>query len=122
MNRIMIGIVGAAMMASAGTAFAAPWVKEQATVPTASGFRYVAVVQDRHHDMTAVCGDRIGVDETFQPTSVSYDVAPAGRGHDRVTENVRGIERIIPVSLATCRLAPGDHFDAAVAHAERRAS
>ncbi|PCG14452.1 hypothetical protein COA07_07860 [Sphingomonas adhaesiva] len=117
MNRIVIGIVGAAMMASAGTAFAAPAVREQAFVPGAGGARYVAMLSDRGQDVTAVCGDRAGVDAIFQPEAVSWNVAPAGKGHERVTEDVRGIERLVPVSVETCRVNAGDHFDHAVRQA-----
>ena len=120
MNRIMIGIVGAAMMASAGTAFAAPALREQAVVTGSGGARYVAMLSDRGQDFTAVCGDRAGVDAIFQPEAVSWNVAPAGKGHERVTEDVRGLERLVPVSVETCRVNAGDHFDHAVRQAMRQ--
>lgn len=76
MNKLMIGVVGGALMLTAGVAVARPMhaaqgpqIWEQAHVPLANGMEAIAVVKNGNKERTVACRDTADVPQRSVPKS-----------------------------------------------------
>ncbi len=91
MNKLMIGVVGGALMLTAGVAVARPMhaaqgpqIWEQAHVPLANGMEAIAVVKNGNKERTVACRATAGVPATFRPPRAPPPSPPPQKGTARV--------------------------------------
>ncbi|WP_343528324.1 hypothetical protein [Sphingomonas sp.] len=125
MNKLMIGVVGGALMLTTGVAVAqpmraahAPQIWEQARVPLANGMEAIAVVKSGNKERTVACRDTADVLATFRPEVVAFAPAHNAKGKAVTDEEVAGVETFTPVAFQNCTVAAGDHFQQDVAQAQ----
>ncbi len=129
MNKLMIGVVGGALMVTAGAAVARPMhmaqqpqVWEQARIPLANGMEAVAVVKNGNTERTVTCRDTADVLATFRPEVVAFQPVRGPHGKKATDEEVAGIETFTPVAFQNCTVAAGDHFQQDVAQTQANQS
>ncbi|MGE7206612.1 hypothetical protein ACQKJZ_13135 [Sphingomonas sp. NPDC019816] len=125
MNKLMIGVVGGALMLTAGVAVARPMpvahhaqVWEQARIPLANGMEAIAVVKNGKAERTVACRDTADVLATFRPEAVAFAPAHNAKGKAVTDETVAGVETFTPVAFQNCTVAAGDHFQQDVAQVQ----
>lgn len=129
MNKLMIGIVGGALMLTTGAAVARPvhmtqrsQVWEEAKVPLADGMEAIAVVRNGNMERTVACRDTADVIATFRPEAIAFQPAIGPHGRAMPKEDVAGVETFTPVAFQNCTVAAGDHFQQDVAQAQANQS
>ena len=117
MNKLMIGVVGGALMLTAGAAVARPMhmaqtplVYEQARVPLANGMEAIAVVKNGRTERTVACRDTADVLATFRPEAIAFAPGHNAKGKAVTDEEVAGVETFTPVAFQNCTVAAGNHF------------
>ncbi|MFV0921657.1 hypothetical protein ACR720_12260 [Sphingomonas parapaucimobilis] len=125
MNKLMIGVVGGALMLTAGAAVARPvhmahqpQIWEQARVPLANGMEAIAVVKNGNAERTVACRDTTDVLATFRPEVVAFQPVRGPHGKVKTDEDVAGVETFTPVAFQNCTVAAGDHFQQDVNQAQ----
>ena len=125
MNKLMIGVVGGALMLTAGTAVARPMhaayqpqIWEQARVPLANGMEAIAVVKNGNTERTVACRDTADVLATFRPEVVAFQPVRGPHGKVKTDEDIAGVETFTPVAFQNCTVAAGDHFQQDVTQAQ----
>ncbi|QXT35303.1 hypothetical protein KV697_16355 [Sphingomonas sanguinis] len=125
MNKLMIGVVGGALMLTAGAAVARPvhmapraQIWEQAHVPLANGMEAIAVVKNGNAERTVACRDTADVLATFRPEVVAFQPVRGPHGKLKTDEDVAGVETFTPVAFQNCTVAAGDHFQQDVTQAQ----
>ncbi|MET4896533.1 hypothetical protein RN629_05075 [Sphingomonadaceae bacterium jetA1] len=125
MSKVMVGIVGGALMLMAGTAEArsaqvaqSSQIWEQAHVPLANGLEAIAVVRNGQAERTVACRDTADVVAAFRPEVIAFAPAHNARGRAVTDEEVAGVETLTPVAFQNCTVAAGDHFNRDVAKAQ----
>ncbi|MDQ1229719.1 hypothetical protein [Sphingomonas sp. SORGH_AS_0879] len=129
MNKLVIGVVGGAMMLATGAAVARPLhlarqsqIWEQARVPLANGMEGIAVVKRGNTERTVACRDTAEVLATFRPEVVAFQPVRGSHGKKATAEEVAGVETFTPVAFRNCTVAAGDHFQQDVAQAQANPS
>ncbi len=125
MNKLMIGVVGGALMLTAGTAVARPMhaahqpqIWEQARIPLANGMEAIAVVKNGNTERTVACRDTADVLATFHPEVVAFQPIRGPHGKVKTDEDVAGVETFTPVAFQNCTVAAGDYFQQDVTQAQ----
>ncbi|HIV77473.1 hypothetical protein [Sphingomonas yabuuchiae] len=125
MNKLMIGVVGGALMLTAGTAMARPMqmaqqplVYEQAHVPQPNGMEAIAVIKNnRGAERTVACRDTADVLATFHPEAIAFQPVRGPHGKVKTDEDVAGVETFTPVAFQNCTVARGNQFQQDVTQA-----
>ncbi|MEG8039033.1 hypothetical protein QP166_06610 [Sphingomonas sp. LR60] len=116
MNKMLTAVVAFSSLIAATGASAAPWVAQAAQVPLSNGMVAIALVKNGNTEKTVVCRDTADALVKLRPEGIAFDTAMR-HGKKVTTEEVIDDARIIPVAVDACTVAPGNHFDTAVARA-----
>jgi hypothetical protein len=116
MNKMLTAAVAFSSLIAATGASAAPWVAQAAQVPLPNGMVAIALVKDGNAEKTVVCRDTADALVKLRPEGIAFDTT-LRHGKKVTTEEVVDDAQIIPVGIDACRIATGNHFDAAVAKA-----
>lgn len=114
-----LGVFAIGMAATATSAQTMPRTVERVNVPQPGGMEGIALFKNHKKLETVTCRDFNALDESYRPQAVIYAANYGPKGKPHPTATVDGVERIVPVVVASCRAQPGNHFASAVKTAMR---